>query len=83
MPPFVSVRFRNTYAPHIDSELRRKMFLRNYYKKKHRYTKSENDWQQYKKLRNAVNIENVRTETDNFTQKLGEANNDIKETWKY
>ena len=42
----------------------------------------ENDWQQYKKLRNAVNIENARTKTDYFTQKLGEANNDIKETLK-
>ena len=34
------------------------------------------------KLRNAVNIENASTKTDYFTQKLGEANNDIKETWK-
>ena len=83
MPPFVNVRLRNTYAPHIDSEVRRKMFLRNYYKKKHRYTKSKNDWQQYKKLRNAVNIENARTKADYFTLKLGEANNDIKKTWKY
>ena len=31
---------------------------------------------------NAVNIENARTKTDYFTQKLGEANNYIKETWK-
>ena len=30
----------------------------------------------------SVNIENARTKTDYFTQKLGEANNDIKETWK-
>ena len=54
------------------------MFLRDY------YMKSENDWQQYKKLRNAVNIENARTKTDYFTQKLGEANNNnnIKKTWK-
>ena len=58
------------------------MFLRDYYKKKHRFTKSENDWQQYKKLRNAVNIENAKTKTDYFTQKLGEANSDIKQTWK-
>ena len=36
-----------------------------------------------KKPRNAVNIENARTKTDYFTQKLGEADNDIKETWKY
>ena len=57
------------------------MFLRDYYKKKHHYTKSENDWQQYKKLRNAVNIKNARTKTDYFMQKLGEANN-IKKTWK-
>ena len=57
------------------------MFLIGY-QQEHRYTKSENDWQQYKKLRNAVNIENAKTKTDYFTQKLGEANNDIKETWK-
>ena len=63
-------------------ELRRKTFLRDYYNKKHHYTKSKNDWQQYKKLRNAVNTENAKTKTDYFTQKLGEANNDIKETWK-
>ena len=35
-----------------------------------------------KKLRNAVNIENAKTKTDYFMQKLGEANSDIKETWK-
>ena len=81
--PIRQRKVRNTYAPHINSELRRKMFLRDYYKKKHRYTKSEHDWQQYKKLRNAVNIENAKTKTDYFMQKLGEANSDIKETWKY
>ena len=75
-------KVRNNYAPHINLELRRKMFLRDYYKKKHCYMNSENDWQQYKKLRNAVNIENARTKTDYFTQKLGRANNDIKKTWK-
>ena len=64
-------KVRNSYALHINSELRRKMFLRDYYKKKHSYMKSENDWQQYKKLRNAVNIENAKTKTDYFTQKLG------------
>ena len=58
------------------------MFLRDYYKKKHHFTESENDWQQYKKLRNAVNIENAKTEMDYFMQKLGKANSDIKETWK-
>ena len=83
MPPIRQRKVRNDYAPHINSELRRKMFLRDYYKKKHRYTRSENDSQQYKKLRNSVNIENARTKTDYFTQKLGETNNDIKETaWK-
>ena len=80
--PIRQRKVRNNYAPHNNSELRRKMFLRDYYKKKHRLTKSENDWQQYKKLRNAVNIENAKTKTDYFTQKLGEANSDIKETWK-
>ena len=34
---------RNNYASHINPELRRKMFLRDHYKKKHHYTKSEND----------------------------------------
>ena len=80
--PIRQRKVRNNYAPHINSDLRRKMFLRDYYKKKHRYTNSENDWQQYKKLRNAVNIENAKTKTDYFAQKLGEANSDIKETWK-
>ena len=80
--PIRQRKVRNNCAPHINSELIRKMFLRDCYKKKHRYTKSENDWQQYKKLPNAVNIENAQTKTDYFTQKLGEANNDIKETWK-
>ena len=80
--PIRQRKVRNNYAPHINSELRRKMFLRDYYKKKHRFTRSENDWQQYKKLRNAVDIENAKTKTDYFTQKLVEANNDIKETWK-
>ena len=80
--PIRQRKVRNNYVPHINSELRRKMFLRDYYKKKHCYTESENDWQQCKKLRNAVNIENARTKMDYFTQKLGEANNDIKETWK-
>ena len=38
--------------------------------------------QQYIKLRNAVNIENAWIKMYHFTQKLGEANIDIKETWK-
>ena len=45
--PIRQRKVRNNYAPHINSDLRRKMFLRDYYKKKHRFTKSENDWQQY------------------------------------
>ena len=44
--PIRQRKVRNNYAPHINSDLRRKMFLRDYYKKKHRFTKSENDWQQ-------------------------------------
>ena len=39
--PIRQGKVRHNYAPHINSELRRKMFLRDYYKKKHRYTKSE------------------------------------------
>ena len=58
------------------------MFQRDYYKKKNHYTRSENDWQQHKKLRNTVSAENARTKNNYFKQKLAEANVDIKETWK-
>ena len=79
MPPFVNVSLE---INQINPELRRKLFLRDYYKKKNRYTRSENDWQQHRKLRNAVSAENARTKNNYFKQKLAEANDDIKETWK-
>ena len=58
------------------------MFLRDFYKKKHRSSGNPNDWLEYKKLRNIVNIEHANAKKDYFAHKLSQTNYDIKRTWK-
>ena len=71
-------KVRNKYSPHINAELKRKMFLRDFYKKNHR----PNDWLEYKKSRNTVNIEHADAKKDYFAHTLSQANHEIKGTWK-
>ena len=80
--PIRQRKVRNKYSPHINAELKRKMFLRDFYKKKHRSSGNPNDWLEYKKLRNIVNIEHANAKKDYFAHKLSQTNHDIKETWK-
>ena len=80
--PIHQRRVRNKYSPHINAELKCKMFLRDFYKKKHRFSGNSNDWLEYKKLRNIVNIEHANAKKDYFAYKLSQTNHDIKETWK-
>ena len=80
--PIRQHKVRNKYSPHINAELKRKMFLRDFYKKKHRSSGNLNDWLEYKKLRNMVNIEHASAKKDYFAHKLSQTKHDIKETWK-
>ena len=80
--PIRQRKVRNKYSPHINAELKRKMFLRDFYKKKHRSSGNPNDWLEYKKLRNIVDIEHANAKKDYFAHKLSQTNHDIKETWK-
>ena len=57
--PIRQCKVRNNYSPHINTELKCKMFLRDFYKKKHCSSGNPNDWLEYKKLRNIVNIEHA------------------------
>ena len=80
--PIRQRKVRNKYSPHINVELKREMFLRDFYEKKHRSSGNPNDWLEYKKLRNIVNIEHANAKKDYFAYKLSQANHDIKVTWK-
>ena len=68
--PISQRKVRNKYSPHISAELKRKMFLRDFYK-------NPNDWLEYKKLRYIVNIYRYA----NFAYKLSQAN--LKEPAKF
>ena len=81
--PIRQRKVRNKYSPHINAELKCKMFLvRDFYKKKHRSSGNLNDWLEYKKLRNIVNIEHANAKKNYFAHKLSQTNHNIKETWK-
>ena len=80
--PIRQHKVRNKYAPHINTELKRKMTQRDFYKRKHRSSKDPQDWQEYKKLRNIVNREIDKAKKDYFMHKISEAQNDVKATWK-
>ena len=80
--PIRQCKVRNKYSPRINADLKRKMFLRDFYKRKHRSSGNPNDWLEYKKLRNIVNIEHVNAKKDYFAHTLSQTNHDIKETWK-
>ena len=80
--PFKHRNVRNTYAPYIDNELRQKMFRRDLFKKKHSKYKDPNDWTQYKRIKNEINVELKNKRKLYFSNKLEHSRGDSKETWK-
>ena len=80
--PLKARKFRNSYAPYIDNQLKRKMFLRDSYKKRYTDNKNIDDWKAYKKLKNEVNINMKCSRKKYFSDKLLETKGDVKGTWK-
>ena len=58
--PLRQHKVRNMCAPYIDHELRRKMFLRDFYTKQFNKTKNPDTWKQFQQLRNKINIERLK-----------------------
>ena len=80
--PLRQHKVRNTYAPYIDHELRHKMFLRDFYKKQFNKTKNPDTWKQFQQLRNKINIELQKKNTQFFTRKLNEHKGNVRSSWK-
>ena len=73
---------RNTYAPYIDNELKQKIFHRDLFRKKHSKYKDPNDWTQYKRIKNEINVGLKNKKKLYFSKKLEHSRGDSKETWK-
>ena len=50
-------KVRNSYAPYIDKELKHKVFMRDFYKKRFSKTKNADDGKFYQDFRNTANVE--------------------------
>ena len=61
--PIRQRRVRNSYAPYIDKELKHKMFMRDFYKKRFSKTKNTDDWKFYQDFRNTANVEKCKEES--------------------
>ena len=75
-------KVRNSYAPYIDKELKHKMFMRDFDKKRFSKTKNTDDWKFYRDFRNTANVEKRKKKKAFYSHKLDESKNDIKSTWK-
>ena len=75
-------KVRNSYAPYIDKELKHKMFMRDFYKKRFSKTQNTDDWKFYQDFRNTANVEKRKKKKAFYSHKLDESKNDIKSTWK-
>ena len=75
-------KVRNSYAPYTDKELKHKMFMRDFYKKRFSKTKNTDDWKFYQDFRNTANVEKRKKKKAFYSHKLDESKNNIKSTWK-
>ena len=80
--PTMSRKVKNSYAPFIDKELRRKMFLRDLHKNRRTRLHDPSDWLNYKQLPNEVTLELKAKRKSCFSQKHEKSQGNIKETWK-
>ena len=80
--PIRQRKVRNSYAPYIDKELKHKMFMRDFYKKRFSKTKNTDDWKFYQDFRNTANVEKCKKKKVFYSHKLDKSKNDIKNTWK-
>ena len=80
--PIRQRKVRNSYAPYIDKELKHKMFMRDFYKKRFSKTKDADNWKFYQDFGNTANVEKRKKKKAFYSHKLDESKNDIKSTWK-
>ena len=80
--PIRQCRVRNSYAPYIDMDLKYKMFLRDFYKKRFNKTKNPEDWKLFQNFRNITNVEKRKKKKIFYSHELNESKNDMKSTWK-
>ena len=83
IPPTMSRKVKNSYAPFIDKELRHKMLLRDLRKKRHTRLHDLSDWLNYKQLRNEVTVELKAKRKSYFSQKLKRVKAILKKPGKF
>ena len=80
--PICQRKVRNSYAPYIDRDLKHKMFLRDFHKKRVKKTKNLEDWKFFQNFRNITNVEKRKKKKNFYSHKLNESRNYMKSTWK-
>ena len=70
--PIRQCKVRNSYVPYIDKELKHKMFMRDFYKKRFSKTKITDDWKFYQHFRNTADVEKCKKKKAFYSHKLDE-----------
>ena len=82
MAPVKTVQIRNNYAPWLSPDLRTKMKARDKAQEKSAKSGKDEDWTEYKRLRNQIN-NHLKTQKEVWQrQKLVEYSDDSGSTWK-
>ena len=82
MCPMKTIQVRTNYLPWMSDETKDRINQRNELLKKAKKSKIDNDWKEYKKLRNSIN-NSIKTEKKNWqANKLKSFGKDSKSIWK-
>lgn len=80
--PLRNKRIGNRRSPWITNEVKKKMYERDFLKKKAEKTGDDEIWKKYKKVRNSVNNATKVAKRDYFMNNLDKSKGDIRNTWK-
>ena len=82
MAPVKVIQVRSSYAPWMSAETKARVKERNLAQEKASETQNEEDWKNYKKLRNVIN-NSLKVEKKNWQEnKLNSFGNDTSSVWK-
>lgn len=83
MAPIKSVQVRNKYAPWLSPALKEAIKERDEAQQAAQQTKSKEDWQKFRKLRNSVNNKLKGAKTKWQKAKISEYSTDSRSTWNH
>ena len=79
--PMIRIRPRKHSHQWISADIRMMMKSRNYYRNKYRKTRDEQDWETYRRLRNAVKMNLRESKKDHFERVCKNTSRQPKKLW--